>query len=287
MSNRKRILLLVLASCILLPGGYVASFAMLPKQTTDLRRAEERSLPLQLEDTYEPFDPIIIGCNCSVPKGGAIDCQWEFTPEVKYEAVGDPKGCIVHVWAKPGKYKVSVMIVVRQKILAVTGYDEDKKPIIQEMSVIIDYQRKTGNFLVGKAPDIPDPDPDDPVVPTGEFADKIFKASDKVPKTDRDKMIEFVQGDGHKTKKPAKFIIAQIYEGTGEDAKRNPSAWTPKRMRADLDQKLSTLPSDTLRAWRPFFPLEQKAWVEEKLDPSDTKEHASRYLKISEVLQAK
>ena len=248
--------------------------------------ANDESLPLQMESEYAPHSKIAIGCNCTIPEGGKVDCSWSFEPAVEYERVGEPKGCVVHVWAKPGTYKVTAQIIIKKDILAVTGYDENKKPIIEPLEVIVDWQLKEGAFTVGVPPPPPDPTPPGPTPPSGDFADKIAAAAQKVPKADRDKQIEYTQGDGHKTSKPAKFAIAEIYEDTGSEALRNPTAWTAARMRADLDQKLSTLPATTLAAWRPFFVDEQKAWREENLDQSDTKGHAERYLIISEVLQA-
>lgn len=65
---------------------------------------------VKVQDKYEPFEPIIIGCVCDPVPLSELDIEWELDDKCKYETLDEGKR--LHVWAPPGTHKASVRLTV-------------------------------------------------------------------------------------------------------------------------------------------------------------------------------
>lgn len=213
-------------------------------------------------------EPIIIKLDTPEPtKEQTVTMDW-YSPNSKvYWREAAAKNTI-HVWAPVGTFELQGMVY---------RHDWEKRTFTIERV----YWTITVN---GTSPGPNPPDPPNPPVPSGNFAAQVKAAYDALPDATRKAIVQYTQGDGNKTEKLARLIIADNYAGVAKAASV-PNVYDPSAMIAEIKTRhASTLPVQTLREWRPFFDGLAKAFVDAKIPADDTATHVKRFQDIADVL---
>jgi len=168
-------------------------------------------------------------------------------------------GKIVHCWASPGKYDISLMTI---------NVDFDKKDIqYNEHEITINIVK--GNI---PSPDDPAPKPDNPVIPTTAFKEEVKKALSKIG----------TSGLTYKVK------IAEIYSGIANEAEENNNSWDAATMVNEAKvRNASALPSSALNDWKDFWSGLATAFKNLKLASTDLQGHIKAFKEVGEVLNGK
>lgn len=144
---------------------------------------------ITVPDEVQPFEPIIAGCNCIVPKDGQVTFLWRVDSKSRSVPVNDSK--VLHIWAGPGEHWIDVVAIV-QTFREVTILEPDPtdpadltkaKPVkIRIPTSFPDIQRydKTYNVLGATPTPTPIPGPGPGPTPTG-FAGEVRKWLQAVP----------------------------------------------------------------------------------------------------------
>lgn len=150
---------------------------------------------INVKSTYQPFEPIVVGCSCGPADANTtIKLAWEFDEACR--VIPSPDGLTQYVWAPPGTHTVRCTIqqVRTQTLSVLVPIDPAKPPAadnlkVQTVTLFVsaDLSNVSASFTVsGQAPQ-PPPKPDDPPKPptpvgTGiNFAVLIWEFS-KLPK---------------------------------------------------------------------------------------------------------
>lgn len=177
----------------------------------------------------------------------------------------------VACWAKPGEYSFEAFVItvtVDGKKFDLTSEDHTYRIIVQPSTPV---------------PPGPGPGPNPPG-PSTAFKTAVLNAYNALPEVARKAIVEFEQGDGHKTQKAARLIIADTYAQIAQAASV-PNVYDVATMLNEAKTRhASTLPVSTLTAWRPFFTALATALVAEKLAADDVPGHVKRFQEIAEVL---
>ena len=185
--------------------------------------------------------------------------SWRIPKEISKILVDGGK--IVHCWAPPGKYDISLMTI---------DVDFDKKDI-QYSEHDISIQVLKGN-LPPNPPIIPPVIPDNPVVPTTAFKEEVKTALSKVGSS----------GLTYKTK------IAEIYSGIANEAESSPNSWDAATMVNEAKvRNSSALPTSALADWKDFWSGLATAFKNLKLASSDLQGHIKAFKEVGEVLNGK
>lgn len=112
-----------------------------------------------VKDTYAPYEPIVIGCNCVTPEGAEVKYIWRATSQAKI-VTDDGRA---YVWAPPGQHSVTV-----------TVFWIDFASTTWDVQVYDKAFTVSGTPTPGPEPDPgpnpgPDPPKPNPDVPDGEY----------------------------------------------------------------------------------------------------------------------
>lgn len=144
---------------------------------------------ITVPDEVQPFEPIIAGCNCIIPKDGQVTFLWRVDNKSRSVPVNDSK--VLHIWAGPGEHWIDVVAIV-QTFREVTILEPDPtdpadltkaKPVkIRIPTSFPDIQRydKTYRVLGAVPTPGPGPGPGPGPMPTG-FAAEVRKWLQAVP----------------------------------------------------------------------------------------------------------
>lgn len=149
---------------------------------------------ISVKQSYEPFEPIIVGCNCVVPDGA--EAQFHWTVDEDCQAIETTSNQL-YVWAPPGKHLVS-LLVIKQFYEEINVFvpnpdhpEDPTKAILKKVKISngFETEKYERTYSVGEPDPGPDPEPDpdpdpDPEpepepTPTGEWAKIVAKAPDK------------------------------------------------------------------------------------------------------------
>lgn len=128
---------------------------------------------ITVPDTVPPYEPIIAGCNCIIPKGATVLFMWRTDAQSKSVVVG-VNGEQLHVWAPPGPHYIEAIVIVQtfvdQKIIEPDPDhpDDRTKDKVKTIKVqkSLDVQRyEKGYSVTGTPPTPPGPTPPGPTPP--------------------------------------------------------------------------------------------------------------------------
>lgn len=246
--------------------------AVMPVATGDVQDAASFRSDGQIIGTLgvAEHEPIMLGCNCVIPEGASPVFFWRLPEACKYLEVGGT-GETVHVWAPPGRYVVSVDVML---------VDWESKRI---------EKRSYGGVLqVGPSPQ-PDPEPEPgpkpPPKPDTTFRQAVATAALQVPPDERHREIEVTQPDGNTSRKAVITAVGEVYRQIGREAQEKPSDWSPALMLSEAKQRNAfAIPAASLAAWQPFFRGLSAAFVAAGLSADDTAGHAQLFEDVADVL---
>lgn len=236
---------------------------------------------ITVADRYEPYQPIIAGCNCIVPESGTVQFLWSVDSQSKAIPSEDNKK--LYIWAPPGNHSVDVVAITTVYQELNVWVEDPKFPgdptkaILKKIKSMLsqDVQRYNKNYTVGTAPPGPSPGPGpapgpDPTPPgpgpspgpgpLDDFTTNALSWLKAIPANNYSKEKAYSIADNYSA------IAAQAVATSGWDL----NAFVNQTKQLN-QKKLST---DDIAAWsQPFFyPLanhQSKLFTERKLDTKD------------------
>lgn len=140
---------------------------------------------INVADSYEPYEPIIVGCSCIVPEDA--DVQFHWTVDDRSKAIETDSNQL-YVWAPPGEHFVQLLVIKQfyeeiQVFVPNPSHPEDPtKAILKTVKVAgkFETERYEKGYRVGKPGPEPEPDPGPGPDPSpGGWDEIISKAPDK------------------------------------------------------------------------------------------------------------
>lgn len=152
---------------------------------------------LNLKNTYDAGEPIVIGCMCAPSEGVTIQAQWKVDKDVSLKDASQD-GLTKYAWAVPGKHLVEVQLfMARTHKVKVRVPDADHpeditKDRIEELTVLDGWemQKLSGEFTQlgtvtpappGPAPMPPPPGPEPTPMPLGIKGAVLMWEHSKLP----------------------------------------------------------------------------------------------------------
>lgn len=128
---------------------------------------------ITIPDVIPPHEPIVAGCNCTVPKGATVLFMWR--TDAASRSILSEKGDQIYVWAPPGEHFVEAIVIVQTfktlKVLVPDPDDPNKPPKTETLKIqdTIDVQRYDKTYRVSgtvpPGPNPPGPNPPGPNPP--------------------------------------------------------------------------------------------------------------------------
>lgn len=204
---------------------------------------------LAMSAEYQPYEPIVVGCECVVPDGAEVRYMWRISPAAHLEQGATES--VAHIWAPPGAHWVDTTVVAQvYRTITVLIPDPDnpkdiEKAKLQQVKILesFDVQRYERRFRVAGGPqpdpDNPQPDPDNPD-PLDGFAGQCRKWMQAVPGYSKDSALKIA--DNYAT------VASQ-----GSDPARSQGWDLSAFVAATKDRNHQTLGTEAIANWTEFF----------------------------------
>ena len=116
---------------------------------------------IQANKEYQPFEPICLDVEATIPSGAQVEALWEISKPASYIPKDKTK---MFVWAPPGVYEIECIVIIT-KLVKIEG---------EELPVLISFSKYKSEFKVLELSPDPDEPPPEPPTPTPDIPEDRF-----------------------------------------------------------------------------------------------------------------